>query len=250
MSIDLVHIGVVILAAGKGTRLDYPDSPKVMAPIGGRPIVDYIVATLERVGFKPSQIAMVVGYREEKVRDFFKQRVTFVTQTELLGTAHAAHTGMSILSKDIQQVLVFGGDDSAFYTPATIEWLVQQHLENSAVLTLLTAIVDHPDQLGRIVRPSDGAVEIIEKEYLTSEQKLIREISTGTFVFNRQWFESIFPTMPRLRKLNEYGLPTALAIAHNTQEKYQVVLLADSNEWFGVNTPEELAEADRKKMGE
>ncbi len=247
MNIDLTNIGVVILAAGKGTRLDYPNLPKVMAPIGGRPIIDYVVATLEGMGFTASQIMVVVGHRQEKIREFFKNRVSFAVQEELLGTAHAAYTGMQAFSSEVEEVLVVGGDDSAFYTSATIEQLLGHHTGQHCVLTLLTSINDHPDQLGRIVRSDEGAVEIVEKEYLTPPQRLIKEISTGTFVFNRKWFENIFSRMPKLRKLNEYGLPTALAMARIAKKPYQVIPLSDPDEWFGVNTPEELAEADRRK---
>lgn len=247
MVLETPTIGVVILAAGKGTRLQYPDLPKVMAPIGGQPILSYIVSTFEAMGFDPSQIVVVVGYRQEKIRDFFGNRVTYAEQKELLGTAHAAYTGIRVLPLGVTDVVVLGGDDSAFYTQETLRKMLQQHRESGAVLTLLTARVEHPEQLGRIVRHPNGTIEIIEKEYLTPEQKLISEISTGTFIFNRAWFESIFPTMPKLRKLGEYGLPTALAMAREAGVPYQVVPLPNPDEWFGVNTAEELAEADRRK---
>jgi bifunctional UDP-N-acetylglucosamine pyrophosphorylase/glucosamine-1-phosphate N-acetyltransferase len=239
--------GVVLLAAGKGTRLKSVDIPKVMREIGGRPIVEYSVETLKKVGFKPEQICLVVGFCKEKIIEHFGNEVSYAEQTELKGTAHAAFTGMRSLPQEIKTVMVMGGDDSAFYTPETIENLFELHQKNGCVLTLLTAINDHPEQLGRIVRHEDGKIEIIEKEYLTDEQKKIKEISTGTFVFDRDWFESIFPTMPPMRKLGEYGLPTALAVARDSSQPFQVVLLDDSSEWYGVNTPEELTEADRRK---
>ena len=199
------------------------------------------------MGFGSGQIVVVVGYRQEKIRAFFGSRVTYAEQTELLGTAHAAYTGMRALPPSVTDVVVLGGDDSAFYTQETLRKALQQHNESQVVLTLLTARAEHPEQLGRIVRHPNGSIEIIEKEYLTPEQKLISEISTGTFIFNRAWFESIFPTMPKLRKLGEYGLPTALAMAREAGVPYQVVPLPNPMEWFGVNTVEELAEADRRK---
>ncbi|HLD61309.1 MAG TPA: sugar phosphate nucleotidyltransferase [Patescibacteria group bacterium] len=241
------NVGAVILAAGKGTRLNATDKPKVMLPIGGNPIVSYIVTTLEKIGFTPEQICLVVGFQQEKVRDYFGSRVRCALQTEQKGTAHAAFTGMKIFPTKIEEVLVMGGDDSAFYTPGTLQWFIQEHLTNKAVLTLLSAEVENPEQLGRIVRHQDGKIEIIEKEYLTEEQKKIKEISTGTFMLNRKWFEEMFPSMPPLRKLGEYGLPTALAMARDRGLPYQVITLKNSEEWFGVNTPEELAEADSRK---
>lgn len=241
------NIGVVVLAAGKGTRLKSVDIPKVMREIGGRPMVDFTVETLEAMGLKPEQIFLVVGFQKEKVMEYFGKRVSYAIQTEQKGTAHAAFTGMTTLPKNISQVLVMGGDDSAFYRPETLKNLIDSHIKAKAVLSLLTANVKHPEMLGRIIRHQNGEVEIVEKEYLTEEQKKIPEISTGTFVFDRAWFEKIYPTMPPMRKLGEYGLPTALALARDQKKVYQVIVLNDPDEWFGVNTLEELAEANRRK---
>ena len=240
-------IGIVILAAGKGTRLGCTDKPKVMLEIGGKPIVSYVVDQLKALGFQKEQICLVVGFCKEKVMEYFGNTVSYAVQEELKGTAHAAYTGMITLPPEVEHVLVMGGDDSAFYTKETLQNAIQQHIKNGSVLSLVTAQVDEPGQLGRVVRHSDGKVEIIEKEYTTDEQKLIKEISTGTFMFNRDWFQNMFPTMPMLRKLGEYGLPTALAVARDTGAKSEVIQLPDSREWFGVNTPEEFTEADKRK---
>lgn len=244
----LKDAGIVILAAGKGTRLDCVDKPKVMLEIGGRPIVSYIVETLKNMGFNQKQICLVVGFQKKKVKDYFQDQVSYVDQNEQLGTAHAAYLGIKNLSENIKQVLVLGGDDSAFYKKETLENFISNHLKNNCILSLLTAELDNPVGVGRIIRRSDGQVEIVEKEYLTEEQKKIKEISTGTFCFNRQWFEEIFPRMPKLRKLGEYGLPTALAMARNQGFKYQVVKLKDNSEWLGVNTMAELERADKLKL--
>ncbi len=239
--------GAVLLSAGKGTRLKSVDIPKVMREIGGKPMVSYSVETLKKAGFGSEQICLVVGFCKEKIYEYFGAEVSYAEQAEQKGTAHAAFLGMKSLPQNIKQVIVMGGDDSAFYSAKTIADLFEKHRAAGAVLTLLTAKNDHPEQLGRIVRHADGKIEIIEKEYLTEEQKKIKEISTGTFVFDREWFESIYPNMPPMRKLGEYGLPTALAVARDSGVKYQVVELENPGEWFGVNTLEELDEANRLK---
>ena len=244
---DLKKIGVVILAAGKGTRLNCSEQPKVMLEIGGKPIVSYVVETLLNAGFDKTQICLVVGFQEKKVRDYFGDKVSFVTQTEQLGTAHAAFTGIKSLSSNIENVLVMGGDDSAFYTKETLLNFVKNHIENKNTLSLLSAEIEDPSALGRIIRYPDKSIAIVEKEYLTDEQKKIKEISTGTFCFDREWFESIFPDMPKMKKLGEWGLPTALAIARGEGKKYEVIKLGESSEWFGINTVEELKKADGLK---
>ena len=241
-------IGVVILAAGKGTRLNCKDIPKVMLQIGGRAIVSYIIQTLFGMGFSKNHIAVVVGFQKEKVREYFGDSFIYAHQTEQLGTAHAAYIGMKALPSDVKEVLVIGGDDSAFYTQETLFDFLNKHKQSGAVLSLLTADIENTPNVGRIVRHPDGTVEVIEKEYLTEEQKKIKEISTGTFCFNRAWFEEMFTTMPKMKKLNEYGLPTALAMAREKKLPLQFIKMANPEEWFGVNTPEEFAEADKRKL--
>lgn len=241
------NVGAVVLAAGKGTRLGCIDMPKVMLSIGGKPIVSYTVETLRRVRLEKKQICLVVGFCQQKVREYFGDTVSYAEQIEQRGTAHAAFIGMRALPPDIRQVLVLGGDDSAFYTPESLAKFIDAHVVSDCMVSLLTAKVENPEQMGRVVRHTDGEVEIIEKEYLTEEQKHIKEISTGTFCFNRKWFETMYPTMPQLRKLGEYGLPTALSIARQTQVSYQTVSLDRADEWFGINTMEELTEAKKRK---
>jgi UDP-N-acetylglucosamine pyrophosphorylase len=247
MNQSLSNVAVVILAAGRGTRLGCIDKPKVMLELGGKPMVAHTVETLQKLGFGKDQICLVVGFQKEKVKEHFGDVVTYADQDQQLGTAHAAYTGMCALPSHIKQVLVMGGDDSAFYTPETLRKFIEEHLNNDMHLTLLSSEMLEPRHLGRVVRNPDGHIEVVEKENLTEEQKLLTEISTGTFMFNRMWFQDMFPTMPKIEKLGEYGLPTTMTMVRNAGLPHQVVKLENSEEWFGVNTPEELEEARKRK---
>lgn len=240
-------IGVVVLAAGKGTRLNCVDCPKVMIEIGGKPIVSYIIETLYEIGFTKETISVVVGFQKQKIEEYFGDKITYAHQESQEGTAHAAFVGMKFLPNDVEHVLVLGGDDSAFYKPETIKDFIKKHVESNGVLSLLTAEIENTQSIGRVVRNEDGSVQIVEKEYLTEEQKKIKEISTGTYCFDKKWFEEMFETMPKLEKLGEYGLPTAVEIAREKKLPHQFIKIEDSSEWFGVNTPEELDEADKRK---
>jgi len=247
---DNQRIGVVILAAGKGTRLGCTDIPKVMKPLSGKPIVEYAVDMLHECGFGNNDICLVVGYQQQKVREHFGNSVIYANQEQQLGTAHAAYVGMRELDKDIEQVLVMNGDDSAFYTCDTIRSFIDKHLESPCMLTLLTSMLDEPTaSIGRVLRHDDGKFDkVIEKEHMTDEQRdNILEISTNTFMFNRAWYERMFPKMPKIDGLGEFGLPTAVDMAKQDGCYVQAVPLEDSHEWFGVNTPDELAEAERRK---
>lgn len=240
--------GVVILAAGRGTRLNCNYQPKVMLEIGGKPIISYVVETLRSAGFKKEQICLVVGFQKEKVMEYFGDAVSYAVQDEQKGTAHAAYTGMISLPKEIEQVLVLGGDDSAFYTKKTLLDFIQKHIEASAKLSVLSVELENPSRVGRVVRYPDKSIAIVEKEYWTEVEENMKEISTGTFCFDRGWFENMYPTMPMLRKLGEYALPVALAVARGEGAEYQVIKLDDSSEWFGINTKEELETANKKKL--
>lgn len=238
---------VVILAAGRGTRLNARQTPKVMLPIGGKPILEHTVDALKAAGFTPGRICFVIGFQGAQVREFFGGDFLYAEQTELLGTAHATFAGWRVLPEEIKQVLVLGGDDGAFYEPNTIKDFMVDHASHGAVVSLLTAEVENPSHFGRIIKMPDGSWRIIEKEYATDEHALIKKISTGTFCFDKEWFAGSFPLISQLKKLGEYVLPSMFVLAQDQGKKICVANLKNSVEWFGVNTVEDLKEADRRK---
>ncbi|MFB6226331.1 MAG: NTP transferase domain-containing protein, partial [Candidatus Paceibacteria bacterium] len=150
------NVAAVILAAGKGTRLNCEEIPKVMLKLNGKPMVDHTVENLEQAGFSSRDIMMVVGFQKHKVKKYFNGRVSFADQDEQLGTAHAAFLGMKKLPENIDEVLVLGGDDSAFYKPDTLQSLIEHHTSSDSVLTLLSTKLENPDQYGRIIRHNSG----------------------------------------------------------------------------------------------
>ena len=244
----LNSIGAVVLSAGKGTRLNCEDVPKVMLEIGSKPIVSYIVETLIDIGFKKEQIMLVVGYQGEIIKKYLGDGVSYAIQSEQLGTAHASLTGIKELPKNIKQVLVLGGDDSAFYTKETLEKFLENHLDEKATVSLLVGEISadiQKQQIGRVIKGKDGW-EIIEKENLKDEQFDLKEISTGTFVFDREWFEKNYKNIEKIKNLGEYGLPSMFSLVKEQGLKINVVKLENINEWFGINTSEELEMANKR----
>lgn len=237
----------IVLAAGRGTRLNAREMPKVMMKIGRNSIVAYTVENLRSAGFSSTQICFVIGFQGDQLRRFFGSDFLFAEQTELLGTAHAAYVGMRALPYEVKHVLVLGGDDGSFYEPNTLKEFMAEHEAQGATVSLLTAEVENPSHFGRVVEMPHGNWRIIEKEYVTHEQAKIKKVSTGTFCFEREWFENLFPHLPQLKKLGEYVLPTAFALAQDQGKKVHITNLKNSAEWFGVNTLEDLQEADRRK---
>ena len=249
---EIHNIGVVILAAGRGTRLNCTDKPKVMCEIGGKPIVSYIVETLKAMGFSKEQICLVVGFRKDVVKAYFGDTVTYADQDEQLGTAHAAWVGEQKIKRledyKIEQILVVGGDDSAFYTEDSLAQFINAHRDAHAIVSVLTTEVDDPSGLGRVIRNSEEQlIAILEKEQVGETQKSIREVNTGTYCIDREWFEEIYPRMPKVDGLNEYGLNMVVGMAKSEGVVTRAVKLENNQEWFGINTLEELQEADLRK---
>ncbi len=245
---NLAHIGFVILAAGRGTRLGCTDMPKVMLEIGGKPVVSYIVETLERAGVSKEHIMLVVGFKKETVKDFFKECVQYAEQKEQLGTAHAAYTGIVKLPRHISQVVIMSGDDSAFYTRETLEQLVRGHEQNKSTFSALTSHRDNPTGLGRVIRDTDGTfLDILEKEEISEDQKKISEVNTATYCVDRKWFEKVFPSFENIPGLEEIGMNETITAAKKEGVKIQAIQMANNDEWFGINTKEELEEANSRK---
>ncbi|MFH1030242.1 MAG: sugar phosphate nucleotidyltransferase [bacterium] len=248
MSNNFKNTGIIILAAGKGKRLGCADIPKVLCGLNGKPIVSYILEELEVGGIDRKRICIVVGFSKEKVMETLGDEYFYALQEELLGTAHAAKTGEEKLPKEVDNFLVLNGDDSAFYTFDSLAEFIKKHIESKNDITLLTCEKEDPSGLGRIIRNEDGKVIAIrEKENLLAGEDKIKEISTGTFCFRREWFNKIYPSLQPIKGLGEYGLPSFVEKAIGTGAKFEALKLENPNEWFGINTAEQLAEAEKKK---
>lgn len=239
------NIGIIVLAAGKGTRLNCSATPKVLCKIGGRPMITYLLETLESSGIPKNQICIVVGYKKEKVMQELGQGYIYAVQEKQMGTAHAALAGANSLPERFKDILVLNGDDSAFYEFGTLEHFVRLHSENRNDITILTVELDFPSGLGRIIRDDRGKfVEMREKENLKPGDEIIKEINTGTYCFNRQWFNKMYRRLEPINGLGEHGLPGLARIAIENDFKIGEYKLKDSSQWFGVNTAEQLANAN------
>lgn len=248
MQDELKIFGLVILAAGHGKRLNCADLPKVLYKINERPIISYILAELASGGLVKEQICLVVGFKAELVKEKIGPGYIYTMQTERLGTAHATMIGEKALPANFNNLLVINGDDSAFYEFNSLAELMEFHLANDNDISILTCEPADPQGLGRVVRDEDGkVVSVVEKENMTPELEKIKEINTNTFCFKRDWFRRHYVNLKPIRGLGEYGLPSFVEEALSSGSKFNALKLKDSNEWFGVNTSEQLAEADRRK---
>jgi len=238
------------MAAGKGTRMNDPMMAKVMYEINGKPLVQHVVELAERI--HSSKIVVIVGWQKESVIRHLTgegKRVTCVEQNPQLGTGHAVMQAEPILKDFSGDVLVLSGDVPRLLDH-TLERLLTHHHESDAVATVLTAELADPTGYGRIIRNESGDVlGIVEQKDATEDQKNIKEINSGIYVFQS---EKLFSALKFIRPTNaqkEYYLTDVFEQFWKKKLLVAATIAADPTEIQGINTPEQLEEA-RAAMSE
>ncbi len=237
-------LAVVIMAAGKGTRLK-SKRPKVLHQIGGKPLLAHVIAAASRV-VAPEHIFAVIGHEAERVRAAVASSgVQFVEQKEQRGTGHAVQSAGDAI-KGYENVLVLSGDAPLVRT-STIERLANFHREQNAAMTLLSAVPEHSYGYGRVIRKAPGRAEveaIVEQKSLAPGQEKIREINAGMYAFRTA------PLLKNLSKLSaenahrELYLTDMAGIMNAAGERVVAVEAEDANEILGANTIAEMMALD------
>lgn len=236
-------IAAIILAAGKGKRMRSKKINKVVIPLGNKQMILHTVDRLKGLLINP--IIVVVGFAKESVIKVLDGKVVFVEQSKRLGTAHAVMCALKKLPGNIGTVLVFNGDDSAFYIDDIIKKLIKTHWEEDAALSFLTITVDNPTGLGRIIRDKyDKVIKIIEEKDATDKQRKIKEINPACYIFNSAFLRQYIRRIKKSEVSGEYYLTSLIGIAIKNNKKIEDVRTGKIN-WRGINTPEELREAER-----
>lgn len=240
-------IGAIILAAGKGKRMQVASANKVTLHLAARPMILHIVNFMKRLAI--DTIAVVVGYQKETVMEALKDhRILFVEQKELLGTGHAVQVALEVLPKDITDVIVVYGDDAVLYADKnvmTVQRLFEVHRQTQDAMTFLTIEQENPFALGRIVRDEKGKIlAIVEEKDATDEQRKITEINPGCFVFSVAFLRKYLPMVEKSPVTGEYYLTSLIDLAIQHGERVDT-LRGGKMPWRGVNTKEELKEAER-----
>ncbi len=239
-------INAFILAAGKGTRLNNgkpSDKPKVLYEVNGRPMVSYTLSLLRKIGIKKPVV--IIGYKAALVKKTLGNKtISYVLQRKQLGTGHALLCAKKYL-KGIDVALVMGGDDSSFYKPQTLLSLIKHHRRSDSVITLLTIDHPHPEGLGRILRDNkDKIISIIEEKEATLGQKKIKEVNAGCYCFKTSWLLDNLSRIKVSDQVGEYYITNLIKMAIAENEHVTALKIKNHNEWIGVNTPEQLVEAN------
>lgn len=236
-------IGGVILAAGKGTRMNSTTTNKVALPLAGKPMIVHSLDLLERLSVDP--VVIVVGFAKESVMSVIDRDVIYAEQLERLGTAHAVETALQKVPIGVENILIIQGDDSAFYKEEALRQMIDKHLESKNALTFLTVELENPTGLGRVIRDENGKIKkIVEEKNATEEEKKIKEINPACYVFNVKFLEKYIPLVEKNPVTGEYYLVSLIEIAIENNEQIEAVK-GGFMAWRGVNTPSELAEAEK-----
>lgn len=236
-------LAVVILAAGKGTRMK-SDLPKVLHPLLGKPLLHYVLETVK--GLHVQKTVLVIGHQAERVREAFPHfSGVFVEQVPQLGTGHALQTAQKEL-KDFQgRILVLYGD-VPLIEKGTLRRLLHMHRRSGAVMSLITTELEHPHGYGRIVRDPQGEIlRIVEEKDASAEERSIREVNTGIYVFDSAFLFSSLAGLTKKNKQMEYYLTDLVWLAREKGLFVSTLLHSPSPEVLGINDREELARSSR-----
>lgn len=232
-------LAVVILAAGKGTRMKSA-LPKVLHPIAGRPMVQHVVDAA--AALSPANTVLVYGHGGERVREAVSgERLRWAEQAEQLGTGHAVAQALPHLNEDV--VLVLYGD-VPLIRPETLRDFVAR--VNDRSLALMTLELEDPAGYGRIVRDDQGQVtRIVEQKDASDDEKRIREINTGILACSRRFLNDSLPRLSNRNAQGEYYLTDLIAMA--VDAGMEVVTEQPRHAWEvdGVNDRVQLARLER-----
>jgi bifunctional UDP-N-acetylglucosamine pyrophosphorylase/glucosamine-1-phosphate N-acetyltransferase len=234
---------VVILAAGKGTRMKSA-LPKVLHPVAGRPMLDFVIRA--SIGLAPRTITVVVGHLAESIQEALKSRpeIRLVVQEPQLGTGHALLQTASVLESVSGIVVLLSGDVPLLRTD-TLRRLVQTHRDAGAAATVLTALVDRPYGYGRIVRADGRISRIVEERDASPAERGINEINSGIYAFDLKGLFTSLRSLGTENAQGEYYLPDLIRTYRRQRRIVETVTLEQASEVRGVNSRSELAEVSR-----
>jgi UDP-N-acetylglucosamine diphosphorylase/glucosamine-1-phosphate N-acetyltransferase len=250
-------LAVVILAAGKGTRMNNPNKAKVMFELSGEPMIDYVVRQAESL--QPMKIAVVVGFQKESVMQHLdtafselrarttSKRTTleYAHQDQQLGTGHAVMQAESVLKGFSGDVLILSGD-VPLLRAETLQEFSQFHTASNNAVSVLSVEQPNPTGYGRIVRAKNGDFErIVEHKDASETERAITEINSGIYLVRADALFHALHSVSNANVQGEYYLTDIVSILRGEGKRVAAWKCAAFEEVQGVNTIEQLEEAQR-----
>jgi bifunctional UDP-N-acetylglucosamine pyrophosphorylase/glucosamine-1-phosphate N-acetyltransferase len=236
---------IVILAAGKGTRMN-SELPKVLVPVDGRPMIEHLLNSIVMSGVDEKPIVVVSPENQDLIKQsLHSYKIDYVVQEEQLGTGHAVACALRAISLNCKKVLVFNGDHP-FVKIGTIVKLVGVESE----ITMLTATVEDYEgwqklfrHWGRIVSDSGQIQRIVEFKDATDEERLIKEVNPAMYAFDYVWLKENIKKLQANNAQKEIYLTDLVGLAFE-QDLAITGVPVEPKEVIGINSREELEIAE------
>ncbi len=238
-----MSLTAIILAAGKSTRMK-SSRPKPLHEICGRPMLSYVLEACYGVGCK--KVLVVIGHGKDEIIARFgdDKRITWVEQTEQLGTGHAARVCVPHLKDEAGDVFILAGDGPLIRSEV-LRTLLHAHHDDKAAASMATAVLEDPTGYGRIIRDENGDfLEIIEQADATPEQREIQEVFPSYYCIRAQELVSAVGKISNKNKKNEYYLTDLYAIIRQSGKKVTAVQAVLPEDVLAVNDRMQQAEVD------
>ncbi len=239
----------IVLGAGKGKRLlsEKFNLPKVLREVAGKPLIKYV---LDNISFiEERETVIVIGYRGDMVVKSVGGEYKYALQNEQKGTGHAVMCAADYFDGYEGDVIILYGDMPLF-KGETYKAIIEEHHQSGADLTLLTSIDENPPPYGRIIRDADGAIlDIVEEKDANEEQRKINELNVGIFVVKST---VLFEGLKKIENNNsqgEYYLTDLPKILISEGKRVTSYTIHNSDEIYGVNTPEDLEFCEKVLRG-
>lgn len=239
---------VVILAAGKGTRMR-SSLPKVLHPLCGRTMLEWVIEQARSLA--PEKIVLVVGHGADEVADHARAAAGDIplevrVQEPQLGTGHAVQVAADALPSDAERVVVLYGDMPLLRAESLAELVRLQVEGGTSASACLTAHLDDPKGYGRILRGADGQfLGIVEHKDASPEQRAIDEVNLGVYAFSGATLSEHLSKLSNDNAQGEYYLTDLLGLAVAAGKSVDAVAVEDEVEGQGVNTLAQLADVRR-----
>ena len=237
-------VAAVVLAAGMGKRM-HSDLAKVLHLMAGRPLLAHVLDTLDEL--RVARTVVVIGHQRERVQAAFADRrgIEWAIQAEQRGTGHACMMAEPLLGDFRGTVLVVCGD-TPLLTARTLRALLDRHARAGAQVTVLSMRLADPAGYGRIVRTADGeGIErIVEEKDASPAQKQLDEVNSGIYAFDHAALSGVLTSLTANNAQGEYYLTDTVSLIQARGGRAAVWCADDARELLGINTPEQLAEAE------
>lgn len=232
-------LSVVILAAGKGTRM-YSDLPKVLHKVAGKPMVKHVIDTAKQLS--ADQIHLIYGHGADLLKArLADEPVNWVFQAEQLGTGHAMQQAAPFFKDDENILMLYG--DAPLITKETLEKLIAAKPENG--IALLTVNLENPTGYGRIIRENGSVVAIVEQKDANPEQLKITEVNTGVMVSDGASFKKWLARLDNNNAQGEYYMTDVIGLANQDGFQVAAVTAEDIMEVEGANNRLQLNALER-----